>query len=64
MGNEGTGAAPAVVRAIDAGIIAGGLRFHARLAERPEDFRALTMAAAQQSRAAREALAEFVREVL
>lgn len=64
MGNDGGGAAPAVVRAITAAAIAGGLRLHARAAHRPEDFRALTLAAAERSRAAREALADFVREVL
>ena len=48
----------AIARAIDHAVTASGLRFYARTATDPDDFRALITAAKQQSRAAREALAE------
>lgn len=41
-----------VIAAINAAVMAGGLRVHARAAKLPEHFRALTTAARSQSREA------------
>lgn len=49
-----------VIAAINAAVMAGGLRVHARGAKLPEHFRALTKAAQGQSREATARLARWL----